>query len=112
MWFCFLTSHTKGILHFYVSVKDLYLVLCISYSGLLERPILPASTAVEDVNYKLAVVGKAGVGKTSTIAHLSGRPVPEGHCETAGREGRLEHYNPAKVLNTQHFFPEYVILKI
>ncbi|GFN94996.1 rem2- and rab-like small GTPase 1 [Plakobranchus ocellatus] len=74
--------------------------------GLLERPILPASTAVEDVHYKLAVVGKGGVGKTSTIAFLSGRPVPESHCETAGIQTtrmywpvKIAHLNKAVLMN-------------
>ena len=33
---------------------------------------------------KLFLVGKAGVGKTSTVARLSGRDVPPNHEETLG----------------------------
>ncbi|KAK3784084.1 hypothetical protein RRG08_025274 [Elysia crispata] len=79
---------------------------CLRSYGLLERPILPASPAVEDVHYKLAVVGKGGVGKTSTIAHLAGRTVPESHCETAGIQTtkmywpvKIAHLNKAALMN-------------
>lgn len=64
--------------------------------GLLERPVLPLGSAVEDVYYKLVAVGKGGVGKTSTIAHLAGRPVPETHCETAGIQ-TTKMYWPVKI---------------
>lgn len=33
---------------------------------------------------KLFLVGKAGVGKTSTVARMSGRDVPPNHEETLG----------------------------
>ncbi|CAG5121860.1 unnamed protein product [Candidula unifasciata] len=64
--------------------------------GLLERPILPASTHLEDVHYKLIVVGKGAVGKTSTVAHLSGRTVPDVHSETAGIQ-TTKIYWPVKI---------------
>ena len=40
---------------------------------------------VETVSYKLFVSGKAGVGKSSTIAKLTGHTVPMSHVETPGR---------------------------
>ncbi|CAL1543248.1 unnamed protein product [Lymnaea stagnalis] len=64
--------------------------------GLLERPSLPSNFQVEDVNYKIAVVGKSGVGKTSTIARLSGHPVPSTHSETAGIQV-TKMYWPVKI---------------
>lgn len=54
------------------------------FLGLLEHPILPAQPILEDVQYKVVVVGKGGCGKTSCIARLSGHTVPTSHWETAG----------------------------
>ena len=41
--------------------------------------------AMETVSYKLFVSGKAGVGKSSTVAKLTGQPVPTTHNETPGK---------------------------
>ncbi|XP_005102378.1 ciliogenesis and planar polarity effector 2 isoform X1 [Aplysia californica] len=64
--------------------------------GLLERPVLPASASMEDAHYKLVVVGKSGVGKTSTIVHLSGHGLTSVHCETAGIQ-TTKMYWPVKI---------------
>ena len=39
---------------------------------------------MEEVTYKVMLVGKSGVGKTSTVAKLTGSDVPLAHCETPG----------------------------
>uniref|UniRef100_A0A0B6YVB5 Ciliogenesis and planar polarity effector 2 n=1 Tax=Arion vulgaris TaxID=1028688 RepID=A0A0B6YVB5_9EUPU len=64
--------------------------------GLLERPNLPPGCLLEDVHYKMIVVGKCSVGKTSTIAHLCGRPIPDIHSETAGIQTN-KMYWPVKI---------------
>lgn len=53
------------------------------YTGLLERPSLSPGTP--EVVYKIGILGKAGSGKTKTIALLSGKPFnPSGYAETCG----------------------------
>ncbi|XP_059162092.1 ciliogenesis and planar polarity effector 2-like [Physella acuta] len=74
------TTEGSEILRSLSSVNGLHL----KPYGLLERPAFPSSSSVEDASYKLVVVGKSSVGKTSTIAKLSGHPIPSVHCETAG----------------------------
>ncbi|GAB1602233.1 ciliogenesis and planar polarity effector 2-like [Argonauta hians] len=64
--------------------------------GLLEQPHLPQSVAVEEVRYKILLVGKSGVGKTATAANLTGHPIPENHYETAGIEVH-RNYWPARI---------------
>lgn len=66
--------------------------------GLLEKPNVPAY--VEEVTYKIFLVGKSGVGKTSTIAKLSGNTIPVSHSETAGIQtttvywpGKIQQFN-------------------
>ena len=55
-----------------------------SFSGFLERPSLPPNLIPDVVSYKVILRGKAGVGKTSTIAKLVGLQVPTSHSETPG----------------------------
>ncbi|XP_053379514.1 ciliogenesis and planar polarity effector 2-like isoform X2 [Mercenaria mercenaria] len=50
--------------------------------GLLERP--PLSAHIEEVRYKILLSGKTGVGKTCTVAKLTGHDIPKTHTETAG----------------------------
>lgn len=50
--------------------------------GLLERP--PLSAHIEEVHYKIFVSGKSGVGKSCTVAKLTGHDIPKSHIETAG----------------------------
>uniref|UniRef100_G3UIS4 Ciliogenesis and planar polarity effector 2 n=1 Tax=Loxodonta africana TaxID=9785 RepID=G3UIS4_LOXAF len=50
--------------------------------GLLERPMLPPSVAVDTASYKIFVSGKSGVGKTALVAKLAGLEVPIVHHET------------------------------
>ena len=42
------------------------------FTGLLERPNVPPTIKV--LNFKLYLVGKGGVGKTSLVSYLSGTP--------------------------------------
>ena len=51
-------------------------------SGLLDRPSLP--TSIEEVSYKLHITGRSCVGKTATVARLSGIKYPSIYVETAG----------------------------
>jgi len=50
--------------------------------GLLERP--PLSSHLEEARYKIYVAGKLGVGKTATVAKLTGHDIPKTHMETPG----------------------------
>lgn len=52
--------------------------------GLLERPLLPPSINAQEVKYKICVVGKAGVGKSATVANLCGHRIPNSHADTPG----------------------------
>ena len=53
--------------------------------GILEKPSVdPSYSQFKTVKCKLFLVGKAGVGKTSTVARMSGRDVPPNHEETLG----------------------------
>ncbi|XP_061196948.1 ciliogenesis and planar polarity effector 2-like [Saccostrea echinata] len=52
--------------------------------GILDKPILTTNTVTDEVKYKILLVGKSGVGKTSTIAKLSGNDIPTSHSETPG----------------------------
>lgn len=52
------------------------------FSGLLDRPSLPSS--IEEVSYKLHITGRSCVGKTATVARLSGIKYPSIYVETAG----------------------------
>lgn len=54
-------------------------------AGILEKPSIdPSYPELKTAKCKLFLVGKAGVGKTSTVARLSGRDVPPNHEETLG----------------------------
>uniref|UniRef100_T1JBK2 Ciliogenesis and planar polarity effector 2 n=1 Tax=Strigamia maritima TaxID=126957 RepID=T1JBK2_STRMM len=63
--------------------------------GLLERPQLE----LDEVNYKLFVCGKGGIGKTTLIARLSGNEVSTSYCETPGIQISVVYW-PVKLLNT------------
>ncbi|XP_070561893.1 ciliogenesis and planar polarity effector 2-like [Ptychodera flava] len=64
--------------------------------GLLERPSLSPQLNLESVSYKIFLVGKAGVGKTATVAKLLGVEVPSSHSETPGILTSIVYW-PAKV---------------
>lgn len=67
--------------------------------GLLERPVFSNQLNVETVSYKLFVSGKAGVGKSSTIAKLTGHTVPMSHVETPGIVTSVAYW-PGKLVET------------
>lgn len=50
--------------------------------GILERP--PLSSSIEEVTYKIFLVGRSGVGKTSVVACLAGLLEPSNYTETNG----------------------------
>lgn len=52
--------------------------------GILDKPVLPSNITADEVKYKILLVGKSGIGKTSTIAKLSGNEIPVTHSETPG----------------------------
>ena len=63
----------------------LYILVIKRFLGILEKPSVdPSYSEFKTVKCKLFLVGKAGVGKTSTVARLSGRDVPPNHEETLG----------------------------
>jgi flagellar biosynthesis GTPase FlhF len=43
------------------------------------------SAHIEEARYKILLSGKTGVGKTCTVAKLTGHDIPKTHTETAGR---------------------------
>ncbi|XP_040843896.1 ciliogenesis and planar polarity effector 2 [Ochotona curzoniae] len=64
--------------------------------GLLERPVLPPSVAIDTASYKVFVSGKSGVGKTALVAKLAGLEVPVVHHETIGIQTTVVFW-PAKL---------------
>eukprot|EP00794_Sanderia_malayensis_P015324 gene15324-16901_t len=52
--------------------------------GLIDSPVIPVSLKAKEVSYKIFLLGKAGVGKTSIVSKLVGREVPTSHTETPG----------------------------
>ncbi|XP_002722380.2 ciliogenesis and planar polarity effector 2 isoform X3 [Oryctolagus cuniculus] len=64
--------------------------------GLLERPVLPPSVAIDTASYKVFVSGKSGVGKTALVAKLAGLEVPTAHHETIGIQTTVVFW-PAKL---------------
>ncbi|XP_037059053.1 ciliogenesis and planar polarity effector 2 isoform X2 [Peromyscus leucopus] len=64
--------------------------------GLLERPVLPPSVAIDTASYKIFVSGKSGVGKTALVAKLAGLEVPVVHHETTGIQTTVVFW-PAKL---------------
>ncbi|KAK7004495.1 REM2- and Rab-like small GTPase 1 [Biomphalaria glabrata] len=86
--------------------------------GLLERPMFPSNISLENVHYKIVVVGKSGVGKTSTIAKLSGHPIPSIHSETAGIQVtkmywpvKIAHLNKVVLMNLELWDTGEIALK-
>lgn len=60
----------------------------------MDRPGLPSS--IEEVSYKLHITGRSGVGKTATVARLSGIKCPSTYIETAGIR-KTNIFWPAKI---------------
>ncbi|XP_014477365.1 PREDICTED: REM2- and Rab-like small GTPase 1 [Dinoponera quadriceps] len=52
------------------------------FYGILERPSLPSS--IEEVTYKIFMIGRSGVGKTSVVARLAGILEANNYTETNG----------------------------
>ncbi|KAL8601904.1 hypothetical protein ACOMHN_020639 [Nucella lapillus] len=78
--------------------------------GLLESPPIPSHLNVEEVSYKVMLVGKTGVGKTSTVAKLTGNDVPLTHSETPGLQtsrvywpGKIKQLGKTVLFNLQLF---------
>ncbi|XP_031562255.1 ciliogenesis and planar polarity effector 2-like [Actinia tenebrosa] len=67
--------------------------------GLLEMPSLPMQSPPDILNYKILLSGKAGIGKTSTIAKLSGQEIPRTHIETPGIQTSVIYW-PVKLINS------------
>lgn len=65
----------------------------------MDKPVLPSNITADEVKYKILLVGKSGIGKTSTIAKLSGNEIPATHSETPGN-----HYPSAHVVKERIFF--------
>lgn len=65
----------------------------------MDKPVLPLNITADEVKYKILLVGKSGIGKTSTIAKLSGNEIPATHSETPGN-----HYPSAHVFKERIFF--------
>ncbi|KAH3823018.1 hypothetical protein DPMN_124813 [Dreissena polymorpha] len=53
-----------------------------SFPRLLERP--PLAGHMEEVRYKIYLAGRSGVGKSATVAKLTGNDIPKTHMETPG----------------------------
>lgn len=67
------------------TILSMILVEVYLIAGILDKPVLPANITADEVKYKILLVGKSGVGKTSTIAKLSGNDIPNSHSETPGK---------------------------
>jgi len=62
--------------------------------GILERPLLPSS--IEEVSYKIFMIGRSGVGKTSVVARLAGILDSNNYMETSGIR-KTNVYWPVKI---------------
>lgn len=60
----------------------LALRIALPISGILERPSLP--TSIEEVTYKIFMIGRSGVGKTSVVGKLAGTLESNNYTETNG----------------------------
>ncbi|XP_028519398.1 ciliogenesis and planar polarity effector 2 [Exaiptasia diaphana] len=67
--------------------------------GLLEIPSLPMQSPPDIINYKIVLYGKPGIGKTSTIAKLSGQEIPLTHIETPGIQTTVIYW-PVKLMSS------------
>ncbi|XP_046864535.1 LOW QUALITY PROTEIN: ciliogenesis and planar polarity effector 2-like [Xenia sp. Carnegie-2017] len=67
--------------------------------GILEKPALPSGIAPPIVPYKLLLLGKAAVGKTSTVAKLAGKELASTYAETPGIQTTLIYW-PAKLISS------------
>ncbi|KAM0724470.1 Ciliogenesis and planar polarity effector 2 [Formica fusca] len=63
--------------HFYVNSSKKR-----RFYGILERPSLPSS--IEEVTYKIFMIGRSGVGKTSVVSKLAGTLESNNYTETNG----------------------------
>lgn len=56
------------------------------------------SAHIEEARYKILLSGKTGVGKTCTVAKLTGHDIPKTHTETAGIQTSTCYW-PVKVID-------------
>ncbi|KAJ8021463.1 REM2- and Rab-like small GTPase 1 [Holothuria leucospilota] len=71
--------------------------------GFLERPAIAPQITPELKFFKIRLIGKSGVGKTSTVAKLTGQPAPRSHCETPGIISSVAYW-PVKLKVTGKVF--------
>lgn len=72
----------------FLSLPSLYI------SGILEKPSLPSP--IEEVTYKIFMIGRSGVGKTSVVARLAGILDSNNYTETSGIR-KTNVYWPVKI---------------
>lgn len=75
-------------------LSSLPFFLYVYISGILERPSLPSS--IEEVTYKIFMVGRSGVGKSSVVARLAGILNSNNYTETNGIR-KTNVYWPVKI---------------
>ncbi|WAR14808.1 CPLN2-like protein, partial [Mya arenaria] len=76
-----------------------------SQPGLLERP--PLAAHLEEARYKIFVAGKSGVGKSATVAKLTGHDIPKTHMETPGLQTSTCFW-PGKIIDVNKACTERV----
>ncbi|CAB4008150.1 REM2- and Rab-like small GTPase 1 isoform X2 [Paramuricea clavata] len=67
--------------------------------GLLEQPGFPSGITPTIVPFKLLLLGKSAVGKTSTVAKIAGKELPAIYSETPGIQTTLIYW-PAKLVSS------------
>ncbi|KAL5490826.1 hypothetical protein EMCRGX_G016013 [Ephydatia muelleri] len=68
--------------------------------GILERPALEQLGSGSTFKKRLFLVGKSGVGKSSTVAKLCGRDISSSHDETLGIQTTTIYW-PAKIASSR-----------
>ncbi|XP_028393756.1 ciliogenesis and planar polarity effector 2-like [Dendronephthya gigantea] len=69
--------------------------------GLLEQPGFPSGVTPTIIPFKLLLLGKSSVGKTSTVAKLAGKELPTMYNETPGIQTTLIYW-PVKLLSSSN----------
>ena len=73
----------------------------------MEEPGLPSGITPTVVPFKLLLLGKSALGKTSTVAKLAGKELPTTYCETPGIQTTLIYW-PAKVVTSIGWLTLYI----